>query len=71
MYSAQPPPMDAKMTVVVRKWELFAISLRMLNMFWWHVYAKTMTGKAASAETGPAHSKTRTVPREANVSPLM
>ena len=30
-----------------------------------------MTGNAASAETGPAHWKTRTGPRSAIVSPLM
>ena len=71
MYREQAPPIEATMTVVVRKWELSAISLRMENMFWWQVYAKTMTGKAARALTGPAHWKTLTVPREAIVSPLI
>jgi arylamine N-acetyltransferase len=70
MYNAHAPPIEAKMTVVVRKCELSAISLRIENMFWWHVYAKTITGKAASAEMGPAHWKTRTGPRSAMVSPL-
>jgi hypothetical protein len=30
-----------------------------------------MTGKAERADTAPAHSKTRTTPRSARVSPLM
>jgi len=33
MYSAHAPPMDAKMTEVVRKWLLSAISLRMENIW--------------------------------------
>lgn len=41
--------------------ELFAISLRIENIFWWHVYAKITTGKLARASTGPPQDTNRTL----------
>ena len=39
--------------------------------FWWHVYAKTITGKLLSVSTAPAQWMNRSSPPLWTVSPLM